>query len=308
MLRRVLAARKAQTARIEMAHLPTIEARRIPHRRAGRHFPNPSTTDHPSSFAPRAMDHSPGFLAHVEARRPHVHEVTVAETLAALAADSNARLIDVREDREWMAGHAAGATHTARGVIERDIETLVPALDTPLYLYCGGGFRSALSAHSLQQMGYTAVHSIAGGWRAWEEAAAPVERPETGKHINGFGGVFFKSPDPEGLRSWYARHLGVASESWGGMFPIREHANPAVEGYQAWSVMPSGTTYFGDSGQSFMLNYRVRDLGALLTELRAHDVWIDEKVEDTDYGRFAWIRDADGNRIELWQPAGETLP
>jgi|GEM_PF-3235047 len=254
------------------------------------------------------MDHSPGFLAHVAAHRQHVHEVNVAETLAALSADPSARLIDVREDREWMAGHATGATHAARGVIERDIEHLVPALDTPLYLYCGGGFRSALAADSLQQMGYTAVHSVAGGWRAWQEATAPVDSPATGQSINGLGGVFFKSPDPEGLRSWYARHLGIASESWGAVFPFREHASPAVEGFQVWSVMPSGTTYLGDSGQSFMINYRVRDLGVLLTELRANEVWIDEKVQDSEYGRFAWIRDADGNRIELWQPPGETLP
>lgn len=254
------------------------------------------------------MDHSPGFLAHVQARRPHVHEVSVADTLAALAADPNARVIDVREDREWMAGHATGATHAARGVIERDIEKLVPDPNTPLYLYCGGGFRSALAADALQQMGYKAVHSVAGGWRAWLEASAPVECATTGQSVNGFGGVFFKSPDPEGLRSWYSRHLGIAAESWGAVFPIREHANPTVEGYQVWSVMPSGTTYLGDSGQSFMINYRVRDLGALLTQLKSQDVWIDENVQDSEYGKFAWIRDADGNRIELWQPPGEALP
>lgn len=254
------------------------------------------------------MDHSPGFLAHVEARRQDVHEVTVAETLTALAADPTARLIDVREDREWMAGHATGATHAGRGIIERDIEKMVPALDTPIYLYCGGGYRSALSADSLQQMGYTAVHSVTGGWRAWQDGAAPIDRPATGKHTNGFGGVFFKSPDPEGLRSWYARHLGIASESWGAMFSFREAANPAIEGYQVWSVMPSGTTYLGESGQSFMINYRVRDLDALLSELRTQDVWIDENIQDSEYGKFAWIRDADGNRIELWQPGGEALP
>jgi rhodanese-related sulfurtransferase len=123
------------------------------------------------------MDHSPGFLAHVEARRPHVHEVTVADTLAALAAQPTAHLIDVREDREWAAGHAAAAMHLSRGILERDIERLVPAPDTPLYLYCGGGFRSVLAADALQQMGYTNVHSVIGGWRGWQEAGAPTTLP-----------------------------------------------------------------------------------------------------------------------------------
>ena len=86
------------------------------------------------------MDHSPGFLAHVEGRRPNVHEVSIADTLAALQANAAAVLIDVREDREWNAGHATQATHVARGVIERDIEKLIPDPATPLYLYCGVAF------------------------------------------------------------------------------------------------------------------------------------------------------------------------
>jgi rhodanese-related sulfurtransferase len=124
------------------------------------------------------MDHSPGFLAHVQGRRAHVHEVSVDEARAALASEPRAHLFDVREDLEWTAAHAEGARHLARGVVERDIEKLVPDKSTPLYLYCGGGFRSALSADALQQMGYTAVHSIAGGWRAWQESGAPIEEGE----------------------------------------------------------------------------------------------------------------------------------
>ena len=128
---------------------------------------------------PWEMDHSPGFLAHVEGRRPNVHEVSIPETLEALHANSAAILIDVREDREWNAGHAARAINVARGVIERDIEKLVADPATPVYLYCGGGFRSILSADSLQQMGYTNVHSVIGGWRGWQESGAPVEMPDT---------------------------------------------------------------------------------------------------------------------------------
>lgn len=123
------------------------------------------------------MEHSPGFLAHVEARRPHVHEVSVAEARAALAEQPKARLIDVREDREFAAAHAVGAMHVARGILERDIERLVPDPGTPIYLYCGGGLRSTLAADALQQMGYRNVHSVAGGWRAWQEAGAPVVAP-----------------------------------------------------------------------------------------------------------------------------------
>jgi rhodanese-related sulfurtransferase len=121
------------------------------------------------------MDHTPGFLRFVDARRNNIDEVTVDDARRALAEHSEAMLIDVREDREFEAAHAAGAEHIGKGVIERDIERLVPDKDRPLYLYCGGGFRSILAASSLQEMGYTNVHSIIGGWRGWQEAGAPVE-------------------------------------------------------------------------------------------------------------------------------------
>ena len=122
-----------------------------------------------------SMDHMPGFMRFVEARRNAVDEVTIDDTIAALASNPDAMLIDVREDFEFAAGHAAGATHIGRGVMERDIERLVPDTNRPLYLYCGGGFRSILAATSLMEMGYTNVHSIIGGWRGWQAAGAPVE-------------------------------------------------------------------------------------------------------------------------------------
>lgn len=118
--------------------------------------------------------HSPGFLALVEEVKPRVRELSVDETLHAVNGGS-ARLIDVREDNEWEAGHARGAEHLGRGIIERDIERVVPDRDSELILYCGGGYRAALAADSLQKMGYTNVASVAGGWRAWQEAEAPVE-------------------------------------------------------------------------------------------------------------------------------------
>lgn len=121
------------------------------------------------------MEHSPGFLKLVEEARARVREVSVDEARAALAR-GEARLIDVREDREWDAGHAAGAEHLGKGVIERDVEKSVPDRDAPLILYCGGGFRSVLAADTLARMGYRDVVSMAGGWRAWRDAGAPEER------------------------------------------------------------------------------------------------------------------------------------
>lgn len=119
------------------------------------------------------MEHSAGFLAVVAARSQYVKEMSVAEARDALERTPAARLIDVREDREWESGHAEGAEHISRGVLERDIEKLIPDPDTPLFLYCGGGYRSILAAASLAEMGYSRVVSIQGGWRAWKEAGAP---------------------------------------------------------------------------------------------------------------------------------------
>jgi rhodanese-related sulfurtransferase len=121
------------------------------------------------------MEHSEGFLKLVEEARRRIHEITVEATLERLEAGEGARLIDVREDKEWEAGHAAGAEHLSKGVIERDIEKLVPDKGTELILYCGGGYRSALAAEVLQRMGYYDVSSMSGGWKAWKEAGAPVE-------------------------------------------------------------------------------------------------------------------------------------
>jgi rhodanese-related sulfurtransferase len=121
------------------------------------------------------MKHSEGFLKLVNDAKSRIKEVTVAETQERLAAERGARLIDVREDHEWEAAHAAGAEHFGKGIIERDIESAAPDKATELILYCGGGYRSALVADVLQQMGYTNVYSMAGGWKAWKDSGSPVE-------------------------------------------------------------------------------------------------------------------------------------
>jgi rhodanese-related sulfurtransferase len=121
------------------------------------------------------MKHSEAFLNLVNDAKSRVREVSVAETQQRLRENNQAKLVDVREDNEWDAAHAAGAIHLGKGIIERDIETTVPDKNTELILYCGGGYRSALSADALQKMGYTNVFSMAGGWKAWKESGAEIE-------------------------------------------------------------------------------------------------------------------------------------
>jgi rhodanese-related sulfurtransferase len=117
--------------------------------------------------------HAPGFLALIEDKLSQVKEVSVEQARTRAAA--GARLIDIREQSEWAAGHAQGAEYLGKGVIERDIEGRVPDKNAEIILYCGGGYRSVLAADALQQMGYTNVASMAGGWREWNALGAPTE-------------------------------------------------------------------------------------------------------------------------------------
>lgn len=111
------------------------------------------------------MTHSPNFIRLVDEARPRVREITVEEARKRLAANPRCILLDVREDHEWETGHAVGAVHLARGILERDIEKLYPDFDTEILVYCGGGYRSVLACDSLQKMGYRNVSSIIGGYR-----------------------------------------------------------------------------------------------------------------------------------------------
>ena len=123
-----------------------------------------------------SKQHAPQFLNLVNDARSRIRECTLSDVVARLNAGEKFVLVDVREESEFAAGHAAGAVHLGKGVIERDIEKVIPDAETPLVLYCGGGFRSALAADNLQKMGYTSVISMDGGWRAWTQAGLPVER------------------------------------------------------------------------------------------------------------------------------------
>jgi rhodanese-related sulfurtransferase len=119
--------------------------------------------------------HSEGFLAIVQDAKKRIHEIDIEEYKRMLAAGEAGQLVDVREDSEWQAAHAAGAVHLSKGIIERDIEKTFPDKDTKLVLYCGGGFRSALATDNLQKMGYRNILSLDGGWRAIEVSGLPLE-------------------------------------------------------------------------------------------------------------------------------------
>lgn len=125
------------------------------------------------------MQHSPGFLRLVEQAKQRIKECTAADVQARLARGEQFHFIDVREDHEFWIDHAAGARHLGKGIIERDIETVVPDKQASIILYCGGGYRSALVADALQQMGYTDVISMDGGIKAWRDAGYPLEKDKS---------------------------------------------------------------------------------------------------------------------------------
>ena len=122
------------------------------------------------------MDHSPGFLKLVNEVRPRIKEVTLEAARTRLAQNREAVLLDVREDSEWTAGHAAEARHLGKGVLERDLEKMFPDPAVEIILYCGGGYRSALACDMAQRMGYTNVSSLIGGYKAMVQAGWPIVR------------------------------------------------------------------------------------------------------------------------------------
>jgi catechol 2,3-dioxygenase-like lactoylglutathione lyase family enzyme len=134
-----------------------------------------------------------------------------------------------------------------------------------------------------------------------ENSKPPVKLEQRGR-IVGIGGVFFKSANRDQMREWYAKHLGLADKGGGVTLPWREHDDTQKEHVTVWTIFPASTKYF-EPGQTFMINYIVDDLDALLGRLEQEGVKIDPKRMNESYGRFAWIYDPDGNKIELWQPS-----
>jgi predicted enzyme related to lactoylglutathione lyase len=117
--------------------------------------------------------------------------------------------------------------------------------------------------------------------------------------VTGMGGFFFKSRDPKALGEWYAQHLGLSIEAWGG---VRFDDDASRGGYTVWCPFAADTDHFAPSAQPYMINFRVDDLDGMLARLREAGVTVDDRVEDSEFGRFGWIMDPEGTRIELWQP------
>ncbi len=123
------------------------------------------------------------------------------------------------------------------------------------------------------------------------------------RRVTGIGGIFFKAKDPAALRAWYKAHLGIDVQEWGGTaFPWADEAGNAVKGTTVWSIGAADGDYFAPSTAPFMVNYRVADLAALLAALRAEGCNVLEKTDDSEYGKFGWVIDPEGNKVELWQP------
>jgi predicted enzyme related to lactoylglutathione lyase len=123
------------------------------------------------------------------------------------------------------------------------------------------------------------------------------------KRVTGIGGIFFNARDPVTLRAWYQQHLGIDVQEWGGAaFAWTDEAGKPTAGTTVWSIGAAAGTYFAPSTASFMINYRVADLHALVSVLRAEGCNVLEKTEESEYGKFGWVMDPEGNKVELWEP------
>jgi predicted enzyme related to lactoylglutathione lyase len=123
------------------------------------------------------------------------------------------------------------------------------------------------------------------------------------KRVTGIGGIFFKAKDPKALAAWYRKHLGIDVQDWGGAaFKWTDDSGTPVAGTTIWSVGPADGDAYAPSKASFMINYRVADVAALLKTLREEGCQVLEKTDDSEYGKFGWVMDPEGNKVELWQP------
>ena len=154
-------------------------------------------------------------------------------------------------------------------------------------------------------LGAAVMLSVAAATTNREPDRSTPTTPETQpEKVNGIGGVFFKAREPKKLAAWYRDHLGIQNKGGYADFVWREKDNPDRLGRTVWTLFPTNTSYFGSSTAPMMINYRVPNLERMLGQLRRAGIAV-EKVEDFNYGRFAWITDPEGNRIELWEPKGK---
>lgn len=127
------------------------------------------------------------------------------------------------------------------------------------------------------------------------------------KKVTGIGGIFFKCDDPDGLREWYGKHLGLVTNKYGSLFEFRQGSNPEKKGYLQWSTMSRATDYFDPSDSPFMINYRVENVEELVEGLKEAGITICDEIETFEYGKFVHILDPEGNKIELWEPVDEVF-
>ena len=156
----------------------------------------------------------------------------------------------------------------------------------------------------MKTVAIAAIFTVGFGAGMWATAHARQATPPPAERVTGIGGVFFKAKDPKTLRTWYQEKLGIAMQDGApfGMFLWRERQDSSREGTTVWGLFPETTKYFAPSTAPFMINYRVRNLEALLTQLRSAGVTVDGKVVEDFNGKFAWVVDPEGNKIELWEP------
>ena len=258
-----------------------------------------------------------GFRALLEEADRVLHAISTNE-LAGMLGREDVVVVDVREagEREKR-GHIPGSVHAPRGNLEFYADPDSPyhkpvfAGDKLIVTHCASGWRSALAAKTLLDMGFAKVAHLAGGFKAWQAANLPVEPGAESEVtvaagvVTGIGGIFFKAKDPRALAAWYQKHLGLAVE-YDTMVTLewRELHAPGTIGRTVWSVFPEDTKYLDPGKASWMINYRVAGLNELLESLRQAGVTVFDTIEDYDYGRFAWCLDAEGNKIELWEPTG----
>jgi predicted enzyme related to lactoylglutathione lyase len=126
--------------------------------------------------------------------------------------------------------------------------------------------------------------------------------------ITGIGGIFFKARDPDGLRSWYRQHLGLDIQKWGGVVFRAAGAPDGGEAITVWNIFPSTSDYFAPGSAEFMINYRVDSLADMLASLRNQGCTVDERIDESEFGKFGWAQDPEGNRLELWEPPAGRIP
>jgi catechol 2,3-dioxygenase-like lactoylglutathione lyase family enzyme len=126
--------------------------------------------------------------------------------------------------------------------------------------------------------------------------------------VTGIGGIFFKARDPEALRAWYRRHLDLDTQEWGGVIFRSPGGSDAGEAITVWNIFPGTSDYFGPGSAQYMINYRVDNLADMLAKLRNEGCTVDERIEESQFGKFGWAQDPEGNRLELWEPPAGGFP